>query len=63
MVLSVQKEALTKLKADMVNANTVGQLVALIIDNTHEEMLQVYNNLAPEQQAKIQRIWGSSGWN
>lgn len=61
MVLSVEKEAFAKLKADMIDANTTGQLVALIIDNTHEEILQVYNTLAPDQQAKIQRIWRFSG--
>lgn len=46
-----------ELKISLLKAQTVNQLVALIIENTHEEIMQVYQKLTPDQQAKIEKIW------
>jgi hypothetical protein len=46
-------EAITKLKAAMLSVQTVGEMHALIIDYTYVEIMEVYNQLAPKQQARI----------
>lgn len=46
-------EAIAKLKAAMLSVQTVGQMHALIIDYTYVEIMEVYNQLAPKQQARI----------
>jgi hypothetical protein len=46
-------EAIAKLKAAMLSVQTVGEMHALIIDYTYVEIMEVYNQLAPEQQARI----------
>ncbi|MEG4878465.1 hypothetical protein [Tychonema sp. LEGE 06208] len=53
----MDKEAMTKLKIAMLEAETVAQLTAIIIDYTHEEMMQVFGELELEQQARIKDIW------
>jgi len=54
---TINKEALVKLKLVMLEAETTAQLAALIIDYTHEEIMQVYSDLVLDQQARIQAIW------
>ena len=46
-------EAIAKLTAAMLSVQTVGEMHALIIDYTYVEIMEVYNQLAPEQQARI----------
>ena len=46
-------EAIAKLKAAMLSVQTVGEMHALIIDYTYVEIMEVYNQLAPKQQARI----------
>lgn len=46
-----------ELKTAMLRAQTLDQLHALIINYTHEEMIQTYKELAPEQQAQIKAIY------
>ncbi|MEG4419436.1 hypothetical protein QUA70_12610 [Microcoleus sp. LAD1_D5] len=53
----MNKEAMTKLKLAMLEAETVAQLAAIIIDYTHEEMMLVFGELEWEQQARIKDIW------
>jgi hypothetical protein len=53
----MDKEAMTKLKLAMLEAETVAELAALIIDNTHEEIMLVFNELEWEQQDRIETIW------
>jgi hypothetical protein len=48
---------MAELKISMLEAETAAQLAALIINFTHEEMMQVYSELLPHQQAKIETIW------
>ncbi|WP_193974501.1 hypothetical protein [Microcoleus sp. LEGE 07076] len=48
---------MTKLKLAMLEAETVAQLAAIIIDYTHEEMMQVFGVLQWEEQARIKDIW------
>ncbi|MEL7038189.1 MAG: hypothetical protein AAFO04_21615 [Cyanobacteria bacterium J06592_8] len=38
-------------------AKTTAQLNALIIDYTHQEILQAYHQLTFDQQMKVQKIW------
>lgn len=52
-----QKAALVKLKYLILQAKSANQLSAIIIDYTHEEMIQVYGQLTSEQQRKIKLIW------
>lgn len=49
--------ALVKLKKLILSAKTVGQLSAIIIYYTHEEITQAYHQLTSEQQRKIKLIW------
>ncbi|MBE9186469.1 hypothetical protein IQ270_17710 [Microcoleus sp. LEGE 07076] len=53
----MDKAAMTKLKLAMLEAETVAQLAAIIIDYTHEEMMQVFGVLQWEEQARIKDIW------
>ncbi|MEG3844642.1 hypothetical protein [Microcoleus sp. herbarium14] len=53
----MDKQAMAKLKVAMLEAETVAQLAALIIDFTHEEMMLVFSELEWEQQARIKAIW------
>ena len=48
---------LETLESALLQAKTVGQLNALIIDYTHEEVIQAYNRLALEKQTQILKIW------
>lgn len=48
---------LENLKSLLLKAQTIAQLTALIIDYTHQEILQAYHQLAVEQQMKVQKIW------
>ena len=48
---------LIKLKNFILQAKTVNHLSAIIIDYTHEEIIQAYSQLTSEQQKKIQLIW------
>ena len=48
---------LIKLKNFILQAKTVNYLSAIIIDYTHEEIIQAYSQLTSEQQKKIQLIW------
>ncbi len=45
------------LKLAMLEAETAPQLAALIIDYTHEEMMQVFHQLEWKQQDRIKTIW------
>ena len=45
------------LKLAMLQAETAPQLAALIVDFTHEEMMQVFSELEWEQQDRIKTIW------
>lgn len=52
-------DIMRKLKLAMLEAETVDQLAAIIIDYTHEEMMLVFDELEWEQQARIKDIWKS----
>ncbi len=45
------------LKIALLKAQTPAQLKALIVDHTHQEILQAYDRLSLEQQIKVQKIW------
>ena len=49
-------EALVKLKAAMLCAQTLGDLYALMEDYSYQEFMQIYNQLLPKQQAVINAI-------
>lgn len=49
-------EAIAKLKAAMLTAQTLGELHALMEDYSYLEFMQIYNQLTPEQQAKLSAI-------
>ena len=49
-------EAIAKLKAAMLTAQTLGELHALMEDYSYLEFIQIYNQLTPEQQAKLNAI-------
>ena len=53
----MDKEAMAKLKVAMLEAETVDQLAALIIDFTHEEMMVIFSELEWEQQDRIKTVW------
>ena len=53
----MDKEAMAKLKVAMLEAETVDQLAALIIDFTHEEMIVIFSELEWEQQDRIKTVW------
>ncbi len=56
-LLSMNKEAMAKLKIAMLEAETVAQLAALIVDFTHEEIMIVFGELEWEQQDRIKTVW------
>lgn len=49
-------EAIAKLEALILTAQTLGELYALMEDYSYEEFMQVYNQLTPKQQAEIDAI-------
>ena len=49
-------EAIGLLKKGMLCAETLGELYALIEDYSYAEFMQIYNQLMPKQQAKIEAI-------
>lgn len=53
----MDKQAMANLKIAMLEAETVDQLAALIIDFTHEEMMIVFSALEWEQQDRIKTVW------
>ncbi len=53
----MDKEAMAKLKVAMLEAETVAQLAALIIDFTHEEIMIIFSELEWEQQDRIKTVW------
>ena len=53
----MDKEVMAKLKVAMLEAETVAQLAALIIDFTHEEMMVIFSELEWEQQDRIKTVW------
>ncbi|MDJ0517381.1 MAG: hypothetical protein QNJ74_14400 [Trichodesmium sp. MO_231.B1] len=57
VIVMKQKAALVKLKDLILQAKTANQLSAIIIDYTHEEIIQVYGQLTSKQQRKIKLIW------
>lgn len=57
VVQPVKIEALSELKLAMLAAETTAQLTCLITDYTHEEIMQVYRELRPEQQNRIATLW------
>jgi hypothetical protein len=56
-LVSMDKEAMAKLKIAMLEAETVAQLAALIIDFTHEEIMIIFSELEWEQQHRIKTVW------
>lgn len=48
---------MVKLKIAMLQAETVAQLAAIIIDYSHEEMMLVFKALEWEQQDRIRTVW------
>jgi len=50
------RQALVKLKAAMLCAQTLGELYALMEDYSYEEFMLIYNQLLPKQQAVINAI-------
>ena len=57
MIVLINEEAMEILKLAMLEAETAPQLAALIIDYTHEEMMQVFHQLEWKQQDRIKTIW------
>ncbi|HAA27338.1 MAG TPA: hypothetical protein DCE56_06215 [Cyanobacteria bacterium UBA8553] len=47
---------MAKLKAAILAAQTLGELHALMEDYSYMEFMQIYNQLTPEQQAKLNVI-------
>lgn len=47
---------IAKIQAKMLAAEKLSELHALIVTYSHEELNQVYNQLTPEQQSKIDAI-------
>ena len=45
------------LRSALLQAQTVNQLVALIVDYTHEEIMQAFDELPSLQQKRIQQLW------
>lgn len=48
---------LETVESALLQAKTVNHLSALIIDYTHEEIIQAYDRLALEKQTQILKIW------
>ncbi|WP_333182845.1 hypothetical protein [Microcoleus sp. Pol14D5] len=53
----MDKEAMANLKTAMLEAETVAQLAAIIIDYTHEEIMIVFHELESEQQERVKTVW------
>lgn len=51
------KDTVARLQENMMAAETVHQLTAIILDYTHEEMMVAYQQLPQEAQLQIHRIW------
>lgn len=49
-------EAIGLLKKGMLCAETLGELYALMEDYSYQEFMQIYHQLLPQQQAKINAI-------
>lgn len=47
---------IAKLKAAVLVSQTLGELYALMEDYSYQEFMQVYNQLTPKQQAKLEEI-------
>ncbi len=47
---------LAKLQAKMLSAQTYNQMLALIVDYSHQEMQLAYSKLSPAQQSRIDAI-------
>lgn len=47
---------MVKLKAAILAAQTLGEIHALMEDYSYMEFMQIYNQLTPEQQAKLDAI-------
>ena len=50
------RDAIANLKTAMLAVQTVGEIHALIVDYTYEEIEQAYNQLPPQQQTKLKAI-------
>ncbi len=48
---------MAKLKLAMLEAETLSQLTAIIIDYTHEEIMIVFETLEWEEQDRIKTVW------
>ncbi|MEG4072735.1 hypothetical protein QUA30_08275 [Microcoleus sp. Pol14C2] len=48
---------MANLKTAMLEAETVAQLAAIIIDYTHEEIMIVFHELESEQQERVKTVW------
>ncbi len=49
-------DAIAKLEVAVLAAQTLGEFYALMEDYTYAEFMQVYNQLTPKQQAKLNAI-------
>ncbi|MGL5060833.1 MAG: hypothetical protein ACRC62_12725 [Microcoleus sp.] len=58
-MILIDRESKTKLKSAMLEAETSAQLAAIIIDYTHEEMMEVFHELKLVEQVRIKEIWHS----
>lgn len=45
------------LQSVLLKAQTVNQLTGLIVDYSHKEIIQAFNELPSQQQKRIQQIW------
>lgn len=45
------------LRSVLLQAQTVNQLTGLIVDYTHEEIMQAFDTLSSQQQKRIQQLW------
>ena len=45
------------LQSALLQAETVGQLAALIVDHTHSEIMQAFEGLSYSQQQQLQELW------
>lgn len=52
----MNNKSILPLKEAMLSAQTLGELYALMEDYSYEEFMQIYNQLLPQQQAKINAI-------
>ncbi len=45
------------LQSALLQAETVGELAALIVDHTHSEIMQAFERLSYPQQQQLQELW------